>query len=92
YKGSLIGRHFKSLAQVMPYLIHDLIPCMVLNGWTLIGQLVVLLWHTEIENIQAKTYLVHTNNVMLIWTMLTQHYCRQIYHASSGYHVNIVHN
>ncbi|KAF8433347.1 hypothetical protein L210DRAFT_3341766, partial [Boletus edulis BED1] len=52
YKGSLIGRHFKSLAQVMPYLIHDLIPCMVLNGWTLIGQLVVLLWHTEIENIQ----------------------------------------
>ena len=56
YKGSLIGRHLKSLAQVMPYVIHDLVPNAVLDAWTTIGELVVLLWHTKIHNID--TYLV----------------------------------
>ncbi|KAF8840259.1 hypothetical protein BDN67DRAFT_880617, partial [Paxillus ammoniavirescens] len=48
YKGSLIGRHLKSLAQVMPYIIHDLVPKAVLDAWTTIGELIVLLWHTKI--------------------------------------------
>lgn len=56
FKGSLIGKHFKSLAQVMPYLIYDLVPRTVLNSWTVIGKLVVLLWHTVIEN--TELYLV----------------------------------
>lgn len=56
YKGGLVGKHFKSLAQVMPFLIYDLVPEMVLNGWTAIGKLVVLLWHTEIEDLEQ--YLV----------------------------------
>ncbi|KAG2366225.1 hypothetical protein BDR07DRAFT_1449523 [Suillus spraguei] len=43
YKGSLIGKHFKSLAQVMPFLVHDLVPWTVLNGWTIIGELVALI-------------------------------------------------
>ncbi|KAG1768094.1 hypothetical protein EV702DRAFT_1203416 [Suillus placidus] len=34
YKGRLIGKHFKSLAQVMPFLIQDLLLRMVLDGWT----------------------------------------------------------
>ncbi|KAG2352379.1 hypothetical protein BDR07DRAFT_1455062 [Suillus spraguei] len=55
YKGSLIGKHFKSLAQVMPYIIYDLVPKMVLNGWTVIGEVVVLLWHTKINDLE--TYL-----------------------------------
>ena len=37
YKGGLIRRHFKSLAQVMPYLIYDLVPDTVLEGWLVIG-------------------------------------------------------
>jgi hypothetical protein len=56
YKGSLIGKHFKSLAQVMPFLIYDLVPQTVLNAWSAIGQLVVLLWHTTIED--RELYLV----------------------------------
>ncbi|KAG1907831.1 uncharacterized protein F5891DRAFT_1124653 [Suillus fuscotomentosus] len=32
YKGSLIGKHFKSLAQVMPFLVYDLVPQTVVNG------------------------------------------------------------
>ncbi|KAG2063297.1 hypothetical protein BDR04DRAFT_1038375, partial [Suillus decipiens] len=55
YKGSLIGKHFKSLAQVMPYIIYDLVLKTVLNGWTVIGEVVVLLWHTKIDDLE--TYL-----------------------------------
>ncbi|KAG2120425.1 uncharacterized protein F5147DRAFT_562462 [Suillus discolor] len=50
YKGSLIGKHFKSLAQVMPFLIQDLLPRTVLDGWTIIGELVVHIWHTKIDD------------------------------------------
>ncbi|KAG2110584.1 uncharacterized protein F5147DRAFT_745166 [Suillus discolor] len=53
YKGSLIGKHFKSLAQVMPFLIYDLVPSIVLNAWTVIGELVVLVWHTKIVDTEA---------------------------------------
>jgi hypothetical protein len=56
YSGSLIGKHFKSLAQIMPFLIYDLVPSTVLNGWTVIGQLVVLLWHMRIDDVEE--YLV----------------------------------
>ncbi|TFK79574.1 hypothetical protein K466DRAFT_473373, partial [Polyporus arcularius HHB13444] len=52
YKGSLIGKHFKSLAQVMPFVIYDLVPPSVLQAWNLIGELVVQLWHTTIEDIE----------------------------------------
>ena len=37
YKGGLVGKHFKSLAQVMPHLIYDLVPEAVLKGWLVIG-------------------------------------------------------
>ena len=56
YKGALIGKHFKSLAQVMPFIIHDLVPQTVIDGWTTIGELVVLVWHTKIEDLEV--YLV----------------------------------
>ncbi|KAL0056975.1 hypothetical protein AAF712_016408, partial [Marasmius tenuissimus] len=52
YKGSLIGKHFKSLAQLMPFLIYNLVPSKVLDAWTIIGELVVLVWHTEIEDLE----------------------------------------
>ena len=56
YKGGLIGKHFKSFAQVMPFVIYDLVPEQVLTAWNTIGRLVVLLWHTHIENLEQ--YLV----------------------------------
>ncbi|KAI6008573.1 hypothetical protein EDC04DRAFT_2871468 [Pisolithus marmoratus] len=56
YKGGLVGKHFKSLTQVMPYLIYDLVPQIVLEGWSIIGRLIVLLWHTSIED--TESYLV----------------------------------
>ncbi|KAG2132140.1 uncharacterized protein EDB93DRAFT_1094071 [Suillus bovinus] len=56
YKGSLIGKHFKSLAQVMPFLVYDLVPQTVLNGWSVIAELVTLIWHTTIPD--TEEYLV----------------------------------
>jgi hypothetical protein len=56
YNGSLIGKHFKSLAQVMPFLIYDLVPQDVLRAWNIMGALIVLLWHTEIADVED--YLV----------------------------------
>lgn len=60
YKGALIGKHFKSLAQVMPFIIHDLVPQSVVNGWTVMGELVVLLWHTKIDD--TEVYLVSASS------------------------------
>jgi hypothetical protein len=59
YKGGLIGKHFKGLAQVMPFIVHDLVPAKVLEAWTTIGRLIVLLWHTKIDEIEP--YLVCFN-------------------------------
>ncbi|KAI6028147.1 hypothetical protein EDC04DRAFT_2573035 [Pisolithus marmoratus] len=56
YKGSLIRKHFKSLAQVMPFIIYDLVPQHVVNSWTTIRELVVLLWHIEVND--TEEYLV----------------------------------
>ncbi|KAL4080890.1 hypothetical protein J3A83DRAFT_4355809 [Scleroderma citrinum] len=56
YKGGLNGKHFKSLAQVMPFLIYDIVLHTILDGWTLISELVVLIWHTQIKDMEK--YLV----------------------------------
>ncbi len=58
YRGGLIGKHFKSIAQVMPFVIYDLVPQNVLNAWNVIGDLVMLLWHTRIDDMED--YLVST--------------------------------
>ena len=62
YHGSLIGKHFKGLAQVMPFLIYDLVPQDVLRAWNIIGTLTVLLWHTKIDDIEV--YLVCSNTTL----------------------------
>lgn len=56
YSGSLIGKHFKTIAQVMEFAVYDLVPADVLRAWRAIGTLVVLLWYTEIPDVAE--YLV----------------------------------
>ncbi|KIO17254.1 hypothetical protein M407DRAFT_33083 [Tulasnella calospora MUT 4182] len=51
YSGSLIGKHFKTIAQIIPFIVYDLVPKDVLHAWQAIGELVVLLWHTEIPDV-----------------------------------------
>ncbi|KAI0692035.1 hypothetical protein BC835DRAFT_1509009 [Cytidiella melzeri] len=75
YRGGLNRKHFKSLAQVMPFLIHDLVPQDVLDGWNVIGELVVLLWHTSIED--QEVYLAFF--IFLYGVALSHCCCRPIY-------------
>ena len=44
----------------MPFIIHDLVPQSVVNGWTVMGELVVLLWHTKIDD--TEVYLVSASS------------------------------
>ena len=60
YKGGLNGKHFKSLAQVMPFLIYDIVPQTVLDAWSLISELVILIWHTQIDD--TEKYLVNVDH------------------------------
>jgi hypothetical protein len=53
YRGGLIGKHFKTLSQVMAFAVYNLVPREVLDAWLIIGCLTVLLWHTKIENIES---------------------------------------
>ncbi|KAG1895977.1 uncharacterized protein F5891DRAFT_1193606 [Suillus fuscotomentosus] len=46
----------------MPYMIYDLVPKTVLNGWTIIGEVVVLLWHTKINDLE--TYLAQLSRAI----------------------------
>ncbi|KAH9079600.1 hypothetical protein EDB83DRAFT_2215930 [Lactarius deliciosus] len=65
YHGSLIGKHFKSLAQVMPFLIYNIVHEDVLHAWNIIGMLLVLLLHTEIKDIER--YLVSSRTISFSW-------------------------
>jgi hypothetical protein len=58
YTGSLVGKHFKTLAQLMPFACYDLVTPNLLEVWLLLGRLTVYLWFTEIEDINV--YLVST--------------------------------
>ncbi|KDQ15035.1 hypothetical protein BOTBODRAFT_109086 [Botryobasidium botryosum FD-172 SS1] len=50
YRGSLIGKHFKAIVQIMPFIVYDLVSKDTLDAWLAISWLVVLLWHTEIKD------------------------------------------
>lgn len=55
YRGGLIGKHFKTISQVMAFVVYDLVPQEVLDAWLVMGRLTVLLWHTSIEDIDMYT-------------------------------------
>ncbi|KAJ7104555.1 hypothetical protein C8R43DRAFT_1092206 [Mycena crocata] len=60
YKGGLIGKHFKTLSQVMAFAVRGLVPEDVLEAWLILGRLTVLLWHTEIDDITQYTTELQT--------------------------------
>ncbi|KAB5589078.1 hypothetical protein CTheo_7477 [Ceratobasidium theobromae] len=62
YTGSLIGKHFKILAQVMPFACYDLVHCDLFEVWLLLGQLTGLLWYTEINHVD--NYLVELQAII----------------------------
>lgn len=53
YRGGLIGKHFKTILQIMVFTVYDLVPREVLDAWLVLGRLTVLLWHTEIDDLEV---------------------------------------
>ncbi len=53
YRGGLIGKHFKTLSQVMVFAIAGLVAKDIQNSWVAIGRLTVLIWETEINDLQV---------------------------------------
>ncbi|EJF61701.1 hypothetical protein BD309DRAFT_824959, partial [Dichomitus squalens] len=48
YRGALIGKHFKTISQIMVFAICNLVDESLQNAWFSVGRLTVLLWETEI--------------------------------------------
>lgn len=55
YCSGLIGKHFKTLSQIIAFTPYNIVPHEVLNAWLIIGCLTVLLWHTEIDDMLSYT-------------------------------------
>ncbi|KAJ7118420.1 hypothetical protein C8R43DRAFT_1099217 [Mycena crocata] len=55
YRGGLIGKHFKTLSQIMAFAVQGLVPPDVLEAWLILGRLTVLLWHTKIDDVGTYT-------------------------------------
>ncbi|KAL1938673.1 hypothetical protein VTO73DRAFT_11488 [Trametes versicolor] len=55
YRGALIGKHFKTLSQVMAFAVCGLVDDTLQKVWSSIGHLTVLIWETEIVDIKVYT-------------------------------------
>ncbi|KAG1735951.1 uncharacterized protein EDB91DRAFT_1238171 [Suillus paluster] len=50
YAGSLVGHEFHTIAQVAPFVLHDLVPTECYDTWVASSNLIPLIWQPEIEN------------------------------------------
>ena len=57
YAGSLVGRDFRALAQVAPFVLHDFpsIPKESIDIWTALSNIIPLVWQPEIDDIDTYT-------------------------------------
>ncbi|KAK7029116.1 hypothetical protein R3P38DRAFT_2524834 [Favolaschia claudopus] len=60
YSGSLVGRDFRAIAQVAPFIIYDLVSDECFKTWQALSKLVPLIWQPEIENIDSHIALLTT--------------------------------
>jgi len=60
YSGSLTGRDFRSIAQVAPFVVYDLVSPECLETWQALSKLVPLIWQPEILDI--KPHIVRVLN------------------------------
>ncbi|KAJ3765406.1 hypothetical protein FB446DRAFT_795079 [Lentinula raphanica] len=59
YAGSLTGRDFRVIAQIAPFIIHDIkISDSCREAWLALSRLVPLIWQPEIDDIDAYTKLL----------------------------------
>ena len=81
YRGGLIGKHFKTLAQIMAFATLGLVDDNHRMGWLLIGQLVVKLWYTIVDHMEE--YLVSFVSPRTFYT-LTRGTCGRLISTSAS--------
>ena len=52
YAGSLTGRDFRIIAQVAPFVLHDLVSTFCYETWLALSNLVPLIWQPKIPDIK----------------------------------------
>lgn len=52
YAGSLTGRDFRTITQVAPFVLYDLVPPECYKAWLALSQLVPLVWQPYIPNLE----------------------------------------
>ncbi|KDN47459.1 hypothetical protein RSAG8_03599, partial [Rhizoctonia solani AG-8 WAC10335] len=50
-RGSLNGKHYRTLIQLAPFCLHNLVETELVNAWLVLGRLTVLVWYSSIDNI-----------------------------------------
>ncbi|KLO11010.1 hypothetical protein SCHPADRAFT_930212 [Schizopora paradoxa] len=53
HRGSLIGRNFKQLMQLLVFVLHDLTSVEIRQLWVTAGSMAAILWYPEIKNVTA---------------------------------------
>ncbi len=64
YRGSLIGKHFKTISQVMSFAIDGLVDKDLQRAWLAIGRLTVLIWEAEISSMTDYVVRVPTSDTI----------------------------
>lgn len=55
YAGSLTGRDFRAVAQVAPFILHDLVPKACFDTWVSLSNLIPMVWQPTIPDINEYT-------------------------------------
>ncbi|KAI0628275.1 hypothetical protein C8Q77DRAFT_1068295 [Trametes polyzona] len=58
YAGSLTGRDFRAIAQVAPFVIHDMVSQDCYDAWVALSRLVPLIYQPRIENVSEHLELL----------------------------------
>lgn len=66
YSGSLIGRDFRAIAQVAPFVVYDLVSKDCLATWVALSKLIPLIWQPTIKDIDAHI-VSFFHNCVSIW-------------------------
>jgi hypothetical protein len=76
YSGSLTGKHFRFVVQLAVFALRGLIPSELFCVWLLLGRLTVLMWYTQIPNIDEYCVCLHKfymcKNISLIIFMYSK--------------------